>query len=217
MLLRDTQPDRSAIEQYTCDGTVFHERCQQNQSARPVREFLADSSGVPRDARNRSQVAPASADSAITASAGNRCQVSKCKGSSMGQVIRITANENSNAPAPTKSPDNQPLIEAPRLTIHQSASHGSAPNNTVSQAHRRPVRAKPPSGLLVSIGWATVSTSVPANTSAPAIVASLAGSVRPGMADLNASAAEIIAAAAKKTSSITQTGWVSLAVKSFVV
>jgi hypothetical protein len=117
--------------------------------------------------------------------------------------MRITANENNNAPAPTRSPDNQPLIEAPRLTSHQSASHGSAPNITVSQAHRRPLRAKSLSGSLVSIGWAIVSTIVPANTSAPAIIASLAASVRPGMADLNASAAEIIAAPAKKTSSIT--------------
>jgi hypothetical protein len=117
--------------------------------------------------------------------------------------MRITANEKNNEPAPTKSPDNQPLMEAPRFTSHQSASHGSAPNITVSPAHRRPMRTKAFSGLLVSIGWAIATTIVPASTSVVAIVASLADRFRPGMADFNADIAEIIAAVAKKTISMT--------------
>ena len=151
-----------------------------------------------RCGRNRSHLTPPRVDSAITASAGDRCHVSRCSGSSIGHAMRITANENNSAPTPTKSPDNQPLIAAPRLTSHQSANHGSVPSFTVSIAHRTPFLAKSPSGSLVAIGWVTSSTTVPASTSVVAAIASFVDIVRPGMADFNANSAQITAAAAKK-------------------
>jgi hypothetical protein len=66
--------------------------------------------------------------------------------------MRITANENNSAPTPIDSPDNQPLIDAPRLTSHQSASHGNIPNRTVAMAHRQPFLANSASESLVAIG-----------------------------------------------------------------
>ena len=145
--------------------------------------------GYMRCGRNRSHLTPPRVDSAITASAGDRCHVSRCSGSSIGQPMRITANENNSAPAPTKSPDTQPLIDAPRLISNQSASHGNVPNFTVSMAQRQPFLAKSLSGSLVAIGWAVINMIVPTSTSTVAIVASFADNVRPGMADFNANSA----------------------------
>src|SRR5262245_53837335 len=112
--------------------------------------------------RNRSQMAPAIVESAITTSAGDRCQVSRCNGSSIGQAMRITANEKNNEPAPTKRPDNQPRMEAPRFTSDQSTSHGNVPNITVSMAHiaGQFVRSGPANQLCRSAGQSLVRPSL---------------------------------------------------------
>src|SRR5215469_9097352 len=81
------------------------------------RESLARS-GLTRRGRNRSQV-PAVDDSAVSISAGGKCQVSKWSGESIGHAMRIAPNENESAPAPTSSPESLPRIGAPRFTSHQ--------------------------------------------------------------------------------------------------
>jgi hypothetical protein len=102
----------------------------------------------------------------------------------------------------TSRPDSLALIEAPRLTIHHSASSGSAARIPMLYAHGRPTRTNPPKGLAVSIGWTAATSSVPASTKTAASVASLARRARPGTADRKAKAAEITAAAAKNNISI---------------
>jgi hypothetical protein len=151
---------------------------------------------------NRSHVPPARVESAISASAGKRCQVRMCNGSLIGHSRRSIANEKNEAAAPTNSPDSLALIEAPRLTIHHSASNGSAARIPMLYARGRPTRANPPKGLAVSMGSTAATSSVPASTKTAASVASLARRARPGTADRKAKAAEITAAAAKNNISI---------------
>ena len=124
---------------------------------------------------------PAAAENAVTTTAGIRCQVTICKGSSIAQLMRISAKEQHRGRT-DQTPAPAPRIGAPHLTATK-APPTAAPRACKSQARSpSPTCKNSPSGSATRAGRQPSPARTLSSTRTTATATSRGAMGRPGIA-----------------------------------